>query len=204
MPTRYFHFLALLLSLIIHPVSVNASGKQERQAEIHPTLGKFKFLGNLDDRNGGYILKIFNRRGKLIQTLRIEADALSKGIETFPVVIYDVDGDGYKDLVTIDDFGAGPDPSTSLYRYNNVLNQFQKDRSFPGYNIPTPSRMTGCVYLNQRISSQEGYEFTEWCLSPKDGKWSKGARCATASDPACYDEIRKYQFQWHRHNRPNG
>lgn len=203
MTARCLVLLAILLSLLVRPVGADTATKHTRHAVIHPALGKFKFIGNVDSESGGYLLKVFSPRKTLLQTLHIDTVGSSQSYDSDPVIIYDVDGDGYKDLVMIDGYGAGPYPSTSLYRYDKASRRFSRDATFPGYNIPTPSQTVGCIYLDERVSSQEGYMFTEWCLSSRVGKWIKGRQCATVSKPACYEEIRHYDLNWHRKHRHN-
>ena len=171
---------------------------------IHPSLGKYKFVGTIDPETDGYLVAVFTPEGKRSQLLKIDSDILRNGYDVSVLSIYDVDRDGYKDLVTINSFGAGPYPTTSLFRYNKFNGQFEEDKRFPGYNVPTPSRTSGCVFLDERISSTEGYIVTEWCLSTKDGSWQEGTKCASSSDTACYDAISKYQLKWHRKNDRNG
>ena len=194
---------SIALSTFQLPV-LAAKTKHTQYAVIHPSLGKFRFSGRMDEDPDYYQLRIHSSRRRLIQEIRFQSNITSLGYDFSPVSIYDVDGDGYKDIVIIAGYGAGPNPSTSLFRYNKDNSRFELDEHFPGYNTPIPSEKVGCVYLDERISSRDGYEYTEWCTSPGTAKWTESRRCSQATNPACYNKIHDYEFNWHHARNTNG
>lgn len=172
-------------------------------AIVHPNIGKFKFVERFDNNLGQYVLSIYSAKGKLVQKTVLDS-TLSPGYNHAIVSIYDVDGDGYMDIVTNDGYGAGPFASTSLFRFNKDVKLFERDERFQGYNFPVPAPTAGCVYLEERVSPVDGNMITEWCLGSDRHEWKAVKRCMSSTDRECYEQLDKYQFNWFREQRTSG
>jgi hypothetical protein len=177
------------------------AGEQRQRALIHADVGEFSFVERFVPRlkvlgREGYELLIYAPDGKLRQTL--ELDTRLKPPSQFAVVaVYDVDGDGYVDVVSNDGYGPGPIPFTSLYRYHVASGLFVKDKVYRGFGFPVPSEQRGCAYFEMRISASEGYSIMELCEDPV--QW-RTRRACTSAQP-CYAEMERYRDAWNKKQR---
>jgi hypothetical protein len=100
---------------------------------------------------------------------RLPVDSISIDSPYFD--IWDVNGDGYKDLLLYDEsLGAGPSSSADVFMYIPKLRQFVRSKTLSGRGNIEASKNKGCVIINYKCSAQ-AYTDEEWCFNISTGKW---------------------------------
>lgn len=152
--------------------------------------------GEADQPLAGWHLDVRAGNGEVVQSLKLSSSLAKGKFDLFSV--YDVDGDGYADVVVNNGYGAGPLPFTSLFRYEAAERKFVQDKGYRGFSFPVPSERRGCTYHELRISATEGYVRSEYCRAPV--QW-KQRRVCRQIDP-CYKEIEDYEKAWYKKQKP--
>ena len=162
------------------------------------------------DKANSYSLFIFDSDGKMAQSIDIQSRELPENL----VSIFDVDGDGYNDLIVITDYSDSPFPDAALYRFISSKAKFELDNSYPG-GYPTPAEKKGCFYKDDRHAGGYAdfyYEISEWCWSKEKGSWAElmtcdshtKKNCPDCTQPvtlACYKKIEAYQKKWYSRHK---
>lgn len=161
---------------------------------VSQNVGVLRIATSASDQPGEFRIAISTSFDSPLQTFSVSS-SLTSSWNISLLSAYDVDGDGYTDLVVNNGYGSGPIPMTQLFRYDSTSGMFIEDTSFPNYDYPTPSQRRGCIYLNERLWPSLTYETTEWCLDRQTNSWKIRRQCAQTTEPKCYSEIQRFKHR---------
>lgn len=83
---------------------------------------------------------------------------------------WDVNGDGYKDVLFYNVQGHSANPAADVFLFVPKLGTFVQSMTLSGMQELQPAKRKGCV-LTQYKSGPMGYTTEEWCFNIKTGRW---------------------------------